>query len=847
MSGGDGNGYNSGAHDTGGNINGGPTGIGGNGGSTSGGSGSGSGWGISNTPYGNIYHYDPDKFGGSNSGGGNGGSSSYNFDKNPEAGAAVSTGYVGATALALTNRAGVLGISVNIGVLSEAVVSALAELGLYLSDFLSAYGPLGIRALGILGLFYPSKIGEPELYVSIKDVDFNKQKVYGITTLPAGFVTDVPVTDIPENTSVPASVLARSVIDELTRTHKVAITPVSPTPVPVVKAQKTETSDVYSVQVVPGMPPMRIKVNENKTSKPVTAAPVTTPEIKAYLPAPEKNQSHHAMIDFGGDHEPFYISVTPIPKPDETEKLAEEAEKAEKEWEKQHPVEAAEINVSKKKKAYDTVISTPFGALYNDPVKHPMTYKRPYRPVVSGAYDYPLSPPSITINLPGNVVYYVKKSWETTHPLPVPVTSIEKQQRQYLIEDYNYLSEQLTLAKNLTEKAKEELTQAERRLETEKAKVRTAKAEAEKAERAKAVSEQKQKTENALSRPDVFVLDAKNTGDGQLSVFGSGIISVPQAAEEAVGKLGGLSRIENTVKSEFSGAFLSEDQFSVSLSADACIMLAVPSEDIDTGKGYAEKLLRGKWVREENGFVFRIVIDGRVDAQNNVNVIEATQDKETGLYTAALPSPFGTILINPEKPPVTTVPPLGIPVPDIRVPVHTGSNIGVSDISDIPVTPAPDDTDFNDYVIIFPAESGIKPVYIVLSSPRDKPGIASGKGKPVGDKWLEDAGKESGVPIPDRIADKLRGRKFSNFDDFRKQFWEEVSKDPDLLKQFSKSNQTLIENGYAPYPIPEEQVGGRETFELHHVKPIIEGGEVYNMDNLRVTTPKLHIDIHRGK
>ncbi|UDN34922.1 colicin-like bacteriocin tRNase domain-containing protein [Proteus sp. NMG38-2] len=130
---------------------------------------------------------------------------------------------------------------------------------------------------------------------------------------------------------------------------------------------------------------------------------------------------------------------------------------------------------------------------------------------------------------------------------------------------------------------------------------------------------------------------------------------------------------------------------------------------------------------------------------------------------------------------------------------------------------------------------------------RNQPGKATGKGQKVGDKWLHDASKESGVPIPDRIADKLRDKKFNNFDDFRKQFWEEVSKDPELLKQFSKSNQTLIKNGNAPYPIPEEQVGGRETFELHHVKPIIEDGGVYDMDNIHVITPKRHIDIHRGQ
>ncbi|HGN0869441.1 TPA: HNH endonuclease [Providencia alcalifaciens] len=56
-----------------------------------------------------------------------------------------------------------------------------------------------------------------------------------------------------------------------------------------------------------------------------------------------------------------------------------------------------------------------------------------------------------------------------------------------------------------------------------------------------------------------------------------------------------------------------------------------------------------------------------------------------------------------------------------------------------------------------------------------------------------------------------------------------------------------MDKGFAPYPIPEEQVGGRDTFELHHETPISEGGGVYDMDNIRVTTPKRHIDIHRGK
>ncbi|MGV6987363.1 colicin-like bacteriocin tRNase domain-containing protein, partial [Providencia hangzhouensis] len=130
---------------------------------------------------------------------------------------------------------------------------------------------------------------------------------------------------------------------------------------------------------------------------------------------------------------------------------------------------------------------------------------------------------------------------------------------------------------------------------------------------------------------------------------------------------------------------------------------------------------------------------------------------------------------------------------------------------------------------------------------RKKPGIATGKGKKVGDKWLNDAGKENGVPIPDRIADKLRGKKFNNFDEFRKKLWEEVSKDPELLKQFNPQNKGNVKAGKAPVPREAEQVGGRIKYEIHHETPISEGGEVYDIDNMRIVTPKRHIDIHRGK
>lgn len=76
---------------------------------------------------------------------------------------------------------------------------------------------------------------------------------------------------------------------------------------------------------------------------------------------------------------------------------------------------------------------------------------------------------------------------------------------------------------------------------------------------------------------------------------------------------------------------------------------------------------------------------------------------------------------------------------------------------------------------------------------------------------------------------------------------EEVSKDPELLKQFKKQNQGNLKAAKAPAPPKGERVGGRIKYEIHHETRIVDGGEVYDIDNMRIVTPKRHIDIHRGK
>ncbi|MFB2764009.1 hypothetical protein [Marinobacter shengliensis] len=37
---------------------------------------------------------------------------------------------------------------------------------------------------------------------------------------------------------------------------------------------------------------------------------------------------------------------------------------------------------------------------------------------------------------------------------------------------------------------------------------------------------------------------------------------------------------------------------------------------------------------------------------------------------------------------------------------------------------------------------------------------------------------------------------------------------------------------------------GREKYEIHHLEEIQNGGAVYDLDNMTITTPRNHIRIH---
>ncbi len=152
--------------------------------------------------------------------------------------------------------------------------------------------------------------------------------------------------------------------------------------------------------------------------------------------------------------------------------------------------------------------------------------------------------------------------------------------------------------------------------------------------------------------------------------------------------------------------------------------------------------------------------------------------------------------------------------------------------------------EYKDFILVFPADSGIKPLYIVMNV-RLEPGVVTGQGQDVSGTWLAGAGVGLGAPIPTRIADRLRGKSFASFDAFRKAFWMAVAGDSELSGQFIPRNIDRMRDGFAPTARYADAIGKRKVFELHHVELVSEGGKVYDVDNLRVNTPKNHVSIHR--
>ncbi|WP_436921816.1 colicin-like bacteriocin tRNase domain-containing protein, partial [Escherichia coli] len=227
MSGGDGRGHNSGAHNTGGNINGGPTGLGGNGGASD-----GSGWSSENNPWGGGSGSGVHWGGGSGHGNG-GGNSNSGGGSNSSVAAPMAFGF---PALAAPG-AGTLGISVS----GEALSAAIADI------FSALKGPFKFSAWGIaLYGILPSEIAKDDPKMMSKIV----------TSLPAETVTNVQVSTLPlDQATVSVTKRVTDVVKD-TRQH-IAVVAGVPMSVPVVNAKPTRTPGVFHASF-PGVPSLTV-------------------------------------------------------------------------------------------------------------------------------------------------------------------------------------------------------------------------------------------------------------------------------------------------------------------------------------------------------------------------------------------------------------------------------------------------------------------------------------------------------------------------------------------------------------------------------------------------------------
>lgn len=233
---------------------------------------------------------------------------------------------------------------------------------------------------------------------------------------------------------------------------------------------------------------------------------------------------------------------------------------------------------------------------------------------------------------------------------------------------------------------------------------------------------------------------------------------------------------------------------------------------------------------------------GVEDIPTGVPVRAATWDEQQGAwrFTTDGPGPV-TIFWTPATSPGDSSTALPAETPTERS--YPGF-ISVPAVPELMPLPASDDLHFDDYIITFPADSGLEPVYIMFKDPRSFVGTGTGNGKNISG-WKEAIYSDSGAPIPTRIADQLRGRAYSRWAKMREAIWKALAADPELSKYFDEASLDNMRDGGAAFCPEAGRVGSRQTYNIHHVHPVARGGSVYDLDNLIIMTPKAHIDLHR--
>ncbi|EIU7169420.1 TPA: pyocin-S1 [Pseudomonas aeruginosa] len=395
------------------------------------------------------------------------------------------------------------------------------------------------------------------------------------------------------------------------------------------------------------------------------------------------------------------------------------------------------------------------------------------------------------------------------------------------------------------------------------------KAREQAAAEAKRKAEEQARQQAAIRAANTYAMPANGSvvataaGRGLIQVA-QGAASLAQAISDAIAVLGrvlasapsvmavGFASLTYSSRTAEQWQDQTPDSVRYALGMDAAKLGLPPSVNLNAvakASGTVDLPMRLTNEARGNTTTLSVVSTDGVSVPKAVPVRMAAYNATTGLYEVTVPSttaeaPPLILTWTPASPPGNQNPSSTTPVVPKPVPVYEGATL--TPVKATPETYPGVITLPEDLIIGFPADSGIKPIYVMFRDPRDVPGAATGKGQPVSGNWLGAASQGEGAPIPSQIADKLRGKTFKNWRDFREQFWIAVANDPELSKQFNPGSLAVMRDGGAPYVRESEQAGGRTKIEIHHKVRIADGGGVYNMGNLVAVTPKRHIEIHKG-
>lgn len=177
-------------------------------------------------------------------------------------------------------------------------------------------------------------------------------------------------------------------------------------------------------------------------------------------------------------------------------------------------------------------------------------------------------------------------------------------------------------------------------------------------------------------------------------------------------------------------------------------VFALPEREVleasaDTGASVSMSI-RGRMVTRANGVLETQFV--RTPVAGEVQVVRAVLDTETGYWGYTLPAlpgiPSRHILVSPSDAPGSEGP-LGLagPVPLTETIIHTGGQAELPSQPTVLISPQLGEIDFRDLILIFPEESGLKPLYVMQSSPY---GETSEKGKYSGRPYNPD---QAGGPV----------------------------------------------------------------------------------------------------